>query len=106
MTKKQKDQQEAIWELLSTEAAYIAKLHVIKKVGFSVCGVCVPFYFVSIYSCVSFLVLFTAKKGEYSINRKIEGGIIYRKYLIQIGKFVCTNFFLTAFCPVPPKFAG
>ena len=32
MTKKQKDQQEAIWELLSTEAAYIAKLHVIKKV--------------------------------------------------------------------------
>ncbi|XP_073248513.1 uncharacterized protein [Porites lutea] len=31
MSKKQKDQQEAIWELLSTEAAYIAKLHVIKK---------------------------------------------------------------------------
>ncbi|XP_078373411.1 uncharacterized protein LOC144657010 isoform X4 [Oculina patagonica] len=31
MTKKQKDQQEAIWELLSTEAAYISKLYVIKK---------------------------------------------------------------------------
>lgn len=46
MTKKQKDQQEAIWELLSTEATYIAKLHVIKKVWFSVCGVCVPFYFI------------------------------------------------------------
>ena len=46
MTKKQKDQQEAIWELLSTEAAYIAKLHVIIKVWFSVCGVCVPFYFI------------------------------------------------------------
>lgn len=46
MTKKQKDQQEAVWELLSTEAAYIAKLHVIKKVWFSVCGVCVPFYFI------------------------------------------------------------
>lgn len=46
MTKKQKDQQEAIWELLSTEATYIAKLHVIKKVWFSVCGVCVLFYFI------------------------------------------------------------
>ena len=46
MTKKQKDQQEAIWELLSTEATYIAKLHVIKKVWFSVCGVCFPFYFI------------------------------------------------------------
>lgn len=45
MTKKQKDQQEAIWELLSTEATYIAKLHVIKKVWFSVCGVCVPILF-------------------------------------------------------------
>lgn len=33
MTKKQKDQQEAIWELLSTEAAYISKLYVIKKVS-------------------------------------------------------------------------
>ena len=32
MTKKEKDQQEAIWELLSTEAAYISKLYVIKKV--------------------------------------------------------------------------
>ena len=32
MTKKQKDQQEAIWELLSTEASYISKLYVIKKV--------------------------------------------------------------------------
>ena len=67
---------------------------------------CVPFYFVLIYFCVAIRVLFTAKKGEYSINRKIEAGIIYRKCLIQIGKFVCTNFFLTAFCPVPPKFAG
>ena len=35
MTKKQKDQQEAIWELLSTEAAYISKLFVIKKVMLS-----------------------------------------------------------------------
>ena len=32
MTKKEKDQQEAIWELLSTEAAYISKLYVIKEV--------------------------------------------------------------------------
>lgn len=31
MTKKEKDQQEAIWELLSTEAVYISKLYVIKK---------------------------------------------------------------------------
>lgn len=31
MTKKQKDQQEAIWEMLTTEATYISKLHVIKK---------------------------------------------------------------------------
>ena len=46
MTKKQKDQQEAIWELLSTEAAYIAKLHVIKKVWFSICAVCLLFYFI------------------------------------------------------------
>ena len=33
MTKKQKDQQEAIWEMLTTEATYISKLHVIKKVN-------------------------------------------------------------------------
>lgn len=38
MTKKEKDQQEAIWELLSTEASYISKLYVIKKVR--VC--CIP----------------------------------------------------------------
>ncbi|KAK2551185.1 Pleckstrin homology domain-containing family G member 5 [Acropora cervicornis] len=31
MTKRQKDQQEAIWEMLTTEATYISKLHVIKK---------------------------------------------------------------------------
>ncbi|KAK3748323.1 hypothetical protein QZH41_018307, partial [Actinostola sp. cb2023] len=31
MTKKEKDQQEAIWELLSTEVAYIEKLSVVKK---------------------------------------------------------------------------
>lgn len=35
MSKKQKDQQEAIWELLTTEATYISKLHVIKKVSIS-----------------------------------------------------------------------
>ncbi|XP_068700278.1 pleckstrin homology domain-containing family G member 5-like isoform X4 [Montipora foliosa] len=31
MTKKQKNQQEAIWEMLTTEATYISTLHVIKK---------------------------------------------------------------------------
>lgn len=36
-----------------------------------------------IYSCVAFLALFTAKEGECSINRKIEAGIVNRKYLIQ-----------------------
>lgn len=33
MTKKEKDQQEAMWELLSTEAVYISKLYIIKKVS-------------------------------------------------------------------------
>ena len=32
LDKKARDQQEAIWELLSTEVAYINKLQVIKKV--------------------------------------------------------------------------
>lgn len=33
MTKKEKDQQEAIWELLSTEVTYIQKLSIVKKVN-------------------------------------------------------------------------
>ena len=32
LSKSVRDQQEAIWELLSTEVAYISKLQVIKKV--------------------------------------------------------------------------
>lgn len=49
MTKKEKDQQEAIWELLSTEAAYISKLYVIKKVR--IC--CIPGQFTAVMPLTS-----------------------------------------------------
>jgi hypothetical protein len=72
MNKKDKDQQEAIWELLATEVTYIHKISIVKKVG-SCLHLQRDAQMYDYFSCIRILLAQDFVCQTYIFQRKISG---------------------------------